>query len=79
MTETFDACGAKVIKTTNNILKPRNYRDSTYIYDDALIPNEFKKTEQVEKIDKKLIYADLTAGKLVPGAHLEPNRKTTIM
>ncbi|OUQ01998.1 siphovirus Gp157 family protein [Lactobacillus gallinarum] len=79
MTDTIDASGAKQIKTTNHILKPRNYRASTYIDDEALIPKDFKKTETVEKIDKKLIYADLTAGKLVPGAHLEPNRKTTIM
>ena len=79
MTDTIDASGHKEIKTTNHILRPRNYRASTYIDNEALIPKDFKKVEQVEKINKKLIYADLRAGKLVPGAHLEPNRKTTII
>lgn len=79
MTDTIDAAGVKEVKTQNHILRPRNFRASTFIDDEGLVPKEFKKTEKVEKVDKKLLYAELTAGKEVPGAHLEPNRKTTIL
>lgn len=81
MTATIDASGAKQIKTANHVLRPSNHRPSVYIDDETLIPKDFKKTKttQEERVDKKLIYADLTAGKPVPGAHLEPTRNTTIM
>lgn len=79
MTQTIDDSGAKQIKTSNHILKPRNYKASTIIDDQSLLPDSYKHEETVEKIDKKLLYQDLKAGISVKGAHLESNRKTTIL
>lgn len=79
MTEVIDESDQKEIKTNNHILRPRNYRASTVIDDESLLSDDYKEEETVEKINKKLIYADLRAGMKVPGAHLEPNRKTKII
>lgn len=79
MTQTIDDSGAKQIKTENHILKPRNYKATTVIENSSLLPDSYKHEETVEKIDKKLLYQDLKAGIKVNGAHLKPNRKTTIL
>lgn len=79
MTSVIDESGAKEVHTNNHILRPRNYKPSTVIDDESLVSSDYKEQETVEKINKKLIYADLRAGIKVPGAHLEPNRKTKII
>lgn len=79
MTDAIDDAGYKQLKTANHILRPRNFRESTVIDDEALIPDTYKTTEMVEKIDRTAIYKDLKAGTEITGAHLEPNRKTKII
>ncbi|GAA3626545.1 hypothetical protein GCM10022297_01370 [Lactobacillus hamsteri] len=79
ITQTIDDSGAKQIKTENHILRPRNYKATTVIEDSSLLPESYKHEETIEKIDKKLLYKDLKAGIEVNGAHLKPNRKTSIL
>lgn len=79
MTHVIDEAGVKELHTDNHILKPRNYRASTVIDDEGSLPDSYLHKETIEKIDKKLLYADLKAGIKVQGAHLEPNRKTRII
>ncbi|MDF7683379.1 siphovirus Gp157 family protein [Lactobacillus sp. ESL0679] len=78
MTNILDEAKIKKLQTKNHILKPRNYRDKTIVSDGNLLPQEYKIKEEVVKIDRKKIYQDLKNGKEVAGAHLKPNRKTTI-
>jgi DNA mismatch repair ATPase MutS len=78
LTDVIDDAGYKEVKTDNHILKPRNYRSSVYIEDESLIPVDYIKKEEVTKIDKKTLYADLKAGKMISGAGLKSNRKVVI-
>lgn len=78
MTEVIDDAGYKQIKTKNYILKPRNFKQKTVISDDKKIPEVYKVLKEEVKIDKKKLYSDMSNGIEVPGAHLEPNRRTVI-
>lgn len=78
MTLAIDQAGLKEVKTERHLLKPRNYRASTVITDENLVPVNYKTTIETVKVDKTAIYNDLKNGVEVPGAHLEPNRKTVI-
>ncbi|WEV40333.1 siphovirus Gp157 family protein [Lactobacillus sp. ESL0681] len=78
MTGILDEANIKKLQTKNHILKPRNYRDKTIVSDGEKLPQEYKIKEEVVKIDRQKIYQDLKDGKEVAGAHLKPNRKTTI-
>ena len=78
MTEVIDDAGIKELHTEHYILKPRNYRQKTIISDERKIPKDYVITKKVSKIDKKKLYSDMKDGKQIPGAYLEPNRKTTI-
>lgn len=79
ITDSIDDAGYKQLKTANHILRPRNYRESTVIDNEALVPDSYKTIETVEKIDRTALYKDLKAGTEIAGAHLEPNRKTKII
>lgn len=79
LTNQIDKAGYKQLQTKNHLLKPRNYRAKTVIDNEALLPDVYKKKEEVIKIDKKQLYSDLKDGIEVAGARLEPNRKTTII
>lgn len=79
MTDVIDKAGYKAMKTEHHILKPRNYRASVVVSDSMKIPKSYILTKTEERIDKKQLYKDLKAGTEVPGAHLEPNRKTRIL
>lgn len=80
LTEAIDDAGYKEARTDNHILKPRNYKASVVVTDDNKIPLTFVHTETktIVRPDKKALYDALKAGEQVPGAHLEPNRSTTI-
>ena len=78
MTSALDDAGLKELQTENYILKPRNYRASTVVEDLDTLPVDFKNTKTEVIADKTKIYKALSAGEDVPGAHLKPNRGTTI-
>lgn len=78
MTEVIDDAGLKQVKTEHYILKPRNYRQKTIISDESKLPDSYHVKKEVLSIDKRKLYSDLKDGVNVPGAHLEPNRKTVI-
>lgn len=78
MTEVIDDAGIKELHTEHYILKPRNFMQKTIISDERKIPKDYVITKEVSKIDKKKLYSDMKDGKQIPGAYLEPNRKTTI-
>lgn len=78
MTSAIDQAGLKEVKTEHHMLKPRNYRASTVIADESQLPDFYKTTVETVKVDKTAIYNALKNGVEVPGAHLEPNRKTVI-
>lgn len=78
MTEVIDDAGLKQVKTEHFILKPRNYRQKTIVSDESKLPEEYRVIKETASIDKRKLYDDLIDGKNIPGAHLEPNRKTTI-
>lgn len=78
LTDSLDAAGIKELQTENHILRPRNYKKRTVIDDEDKVPDEYKHTSTVVTADKNALYHDLKDGKSVPGAHLEPNRKTSI-
>lgn len=79
MTSTIDEAGIKQVQTAHHLLRPRNYRASVKVDSKAELPKYYVKTEEVEKVNKKLLYQDLKAGIKVAGAELVPNRKTTIL
>lgn len=79
MTEVIDDSGYKTIKTKNHILKPRNYRASVVIEDSSKIPDQFKEKVEETKINKTLLYRELSDGQDIRGAKLVPNRKTIII
>ena len=79
MTSTIDEDGIKSVKTAHHLLRPRNYRDSVKVDPTVQLPKDYIKTEEIEKVNKKLLYQDLRAGIKIPGAELVPNRKTTIL
>ncbi|MCO6528626.1 MAG: siphovirus Gp157 family protein [Lactobacillus sp.] len=78
MTEVIDDAGVKQVQTKHYILKPRNYRQKTIISDELKLPDTYREKKEVVSINKQLLYNDLKKGVEIPGAHLEPNRKTTI-
>ena len=78
LTSILDNYGIKEFQTKKYRLKPRNYRASTVITNEDKLPVEYKKVIEEVKIDKTAIYKALKDGSEVPGAHLEPNRKTVI-
>lgn len=79
MTSTIDEAGIKSVQTAHHLLRPRNYRDSVKVDPTVQLPKDYIKTEEIEKVNKKLLYQDLKAGIKIPGAELVPNRKTTIL
>lgn len=79
MTFTIDEAGIKSVQTAHHLLRPRNYRDSVKVDPTVQLPKDYIKTEEIEKVNKKLLYQDLRAGIKIPGAELVPNRKTTIL
>lgn len=79
MTSTIDEAGIKSVQTAHHLLKPRNYRASVKVDPTVQLPKDYIKTEEIEKVNKKLLYQDLRAGIKIPGAELVPNRKTTIL
>lgn len=81
MTEAIDERGLKEVHTDDYILRPRNYKQRTVIDDEDKIPGEYRnyaKYQGMYDIKKNDVYKALKDGKEVPGAHLEPNRKTSI-
>lgn len=79
MTSTIDEAGIKSVQTAHHLLRPRNYRASVKVDPTVQLPKDYIKTEEIEKVNKKLLYQDLRAGIKIPGAELVPNRKTTIL
>lgn len=79
MTSTIDEAGLKQVQTAHHLLRPRNYRESVKVDPTVQLPKDYIKTEEIEKVNKKLLYQDLRAGIKIPGAELVPNRKTTIL
>jgi hypothetical protein len=78
LTSAIDDRGLKEVHTDDYILRPRNYKQRTVIDDEGKVPAEFKHTNEVVAVDKTAIYKALKNGEEVPGAHLKPNRKTSI-
>ena len=81
LTSAIDDRGLKEVHTDDYILRPRNYKQRTVIDDEDKIPGEYRnyaKYQGMYDIKKNDVYKALEDGKEVPGAHLEPNRKTSI-
>lgn len=81
LTSAIDDRGLKEVHTDDYILRPRNYKQRTVIDNEDKIPGEYRnyaKYQGMYDIKKTDVYKTLKDGKNVPGAHLEPNRKTSI-
>lgn len=76
--DSLDAAGIKKIQTDNHVISIRNFKASTVIDDESKLPVDYVVEHTEYKPNKKLIYDSLKAGKEVPGAHLEANRKAVI-
>ncbi|MCG0912369.1 RNA helicase [Lactiplantibacillus plantarum] len=78
LADTLDQAGIKKLTTDQHIISVRNYRASTVVNDPEKLTADFVKEVHEYQPDKAAIYKALSAGKNVPGAHLEPNRKAVI-
>lgn len=81
LTSAIDERGLKEVHTDDYILRPRNYKQRTVIDDEDKIPGEYRNYEKYQgmfDVDKTAVYKALKGGAHVPGAHLKPNRKTSI-
>lgn len=78
MTQAMDDAGLKELQTENHVLKPRNYKASVVIDNTHAIPDQYMAMKITSAPNKSALYKDLKAGEEIPGAHLEPNRKTVI-
>lgn len=76
--DTLDQAGIKKLTTDQHLVSVRNYRASTVISSPGLLTADYVKEVHEYQPDKMAIYKALSAGKNVPGAHLEPNRKAVI-
>ncbi|MGA3416773.1 siphovirus Gp157 family protein [Lactiplantibacillus plantarum] len=78
LADTLDQAGIKKLTTDQHLVSVRNYRASTVISSPGLLTADYVKEVHEYQPDKTAIYKALSAGKNVPGAHLEPNRKAVI-
>lgn len=78
LADTLDQAGIKKLTTDQHIVSVRNYRASTVVSEPDKLTADFVKEVHEYQPDKTAIYKALSAGKNVPGAHLEPNRKAVI-
>lgn len=58
--------------------KLKNNKKSVFIKDEALIPEKYKYTEPVVKVDTALILADLEKGLDVPGAEILQSKSVMV-
>lgn len=78
LADTLDQAGIKKLTTDQHLVSVRNYRASTVVDDPEKLTADYVKEVHEYQPDKTKIYKDLSAGKMVPGARLEPNRKAVI-
>lgn len=78
ITEVIDGAGIKELVTKEHIFKPRDYKASVVIDRLEDLPREYVNHIEDVKADKKKLYEDLKSGTEISGAHLKPNRGTTI-
>ncbi|MDV2576928.1 siphovirus Gp157 family protein [Lactiplantibacillus plantarum] len=78
VTDTLDQAEIKKLTTDQHIVSVRNYRASTVVSEPDKLTADFVKVIHEYQPNKAAIYKALSAGKNVPGAHLEPNRKAVI-
>ena len=78
LADTLDQAGIKKLTTDQHIVSVRNYRASTVVSEPDKLTADLVKEVHEYQPDKTAIYKALSAGKNVPGAHLEPNRKAVI-
>ncbi|GCD85796.1 hypothetical protein KB1253_09540 [Lactiplantibacillus plantarum] len=78
LADTLDQAGIKKLTTGQHIVSVRNYRASTVVSEPDKLTADLVKEVHEYQPDKTAIYKALSAGKNVPGAHLEPNRKAVI-
>ena len=78
LADTLDQAEIKKLTTDQHIVSVRNCRASTVVNDPEKLTADFVKEVHEYQPDKTAIYKALSAGKNVPGAHLEPNRKAVI-
>ena len=78
LADTLDQAEIKKLTTDQHLVSVRNYRASTVIGNPELLTADYVKEVHEYQPDKTAIYKALSAGKDVPGAHLEPNRKAVI-
>lgn len=78
MTAVLDEAGIKELQTANHILQTRNFKKRTIVDQLEDLPDEYKKTETVVKVDYNALYKALKNGEEITGAHLKDNRGTVI-
>lgn len=78
LTDELDNAGIKKLETDNHILRVQNRKQSVYVPDVDKLPFDYINKQTTLRPDKIKIYYALKAGKEVPGAHLQENRKTVI-
>lgn len=78
LADTLDQAEIKKLTTDHHMVSVRNYRASTVVEKPELLTVDYYKEIHEYQPDKTAIYKALSAGKDVPGAHLEPNRKAVI-
>lgn len=69
-----DAINTRVTKGFTFAMKETKAAE---IYDEDIIPPEYRREETVVKVDKRLILADLKQDKEIPGAKIKVSRKVT--
>ena len=78
LTEELDNAGIKKLDTDNHLLSVRNYTPSVVVEDNGKLPFDYLEQKIDYRPVKKRIREALQAGKEVPGAHLQKNRRTVI-
>jgi hypothetical protein len=74
----MERCGINEIKSPYFVVKLKKCPFSTEIWDENLIPNDYKKTKEVMSIDRIKIKEEILAGVVVPGASLKQNNRLDI-
>ena len=78
LTNTLQVAGKEKVRTDHHIYEVKHKSYSVDIYDEAKVPDEFKKVKTTYSVDKKAVKEAIDGGQPVPGAKINHNFKTVI-
>lgn len=74
----MERCGITEIKSPCFVIKLKKCPISTDIYDENMVPDDYKKIKEVVSIDKMKLKEKMLAGIVIPGASLKQNNRLEI-